>query len=189
MKKTMKHARSWRAALVPGICAAVVACGGGGGDDTAAPGATPAPAAAQACGDMDALLAAINAARAQARVCEAGKPAMPAAAALSWNTALAAAADRQSADMAAHDFVSHTGSDGSTYWQRITEAGYAGKSGAENIAAGYTLTAASAVQGWLDSPGHCRNLMSASYQDLGGGCRYNPDSTYRTYWTTDYASR
>lgn len=134
---------------------------------------------------MNALLAAINAARAQARVCQNGQNPMPAVAALSWNAPLAAAADRHSGDMAANNFFDHVGSDGSTFDQRITQAGYRWTQLGENIAAGQT-TVAAVVQSWLGSPGHCATIMSARYVDFGASCRYSATSSYKTYWTTDF---
>ncbi|MBN9405904.1 MAG: CAP domain-containing protein [Burkholderiales bacterium] len=137
---------------------------------------------------MSALLSAINAARAQARVCTAGGSTLPAVAALAWNAQLAAAADRHSADMAGNNFFSHTGSDGSTFDQRITQAGYRWTSAGENIAAGYS-SVVDVVQGWLGSPGHCVNIMSASYTEFGASCRYSAASQYKSYWTTDFGRR
>ena len=137
---------------------------------------------------MSALLAAINAARAQARVCNAGGSTLPAVSALAWSAQLAAAADRHSADMAGNDFFSHTGSDGSTFTQRITQAGYPWMAAGENIAAGYS-SVASVVQGWLGSPGHCTNIMSANYSEFGASCRYSANSQYQSYWTTEFGRR
>ena len=39
------------------------------------------------------------------------------------------------------------------------------------------------VQGWIDSPGHCANLMRSSYKELGAAKVSNPSSTYKVYWT------
>jgi uncharacterized protein YkwD len=131
---------------------------------------------------MDALLAEINAVRAQARSC--GGPLLPAAPPLVWSAALASAADGHSADMAAHDFFSHTGSGGSTLSSRVNATGYAWSNLAENIAAG-SATAAATVGQWVNSSSHCQAMMSATYVEVGGACRYNASATYRYYWTID----
>lgn len=170
-------------------CLAIAACGGGGsdGDDvSAAPPQADAPVppatpGAGACGDMQELLAALNAARAQARSC--GDTQMPAAAPLRWNAALAQAAERQSRDMAAYNRVDHTGTDGSTLSTRVTDAGYAWSSLAENLAAGRP-TATATVQQWLESPPHCKGMMDQRYVDVGGACAFRTDG-YRYYWTID----
>lgn len=129
---------------------------------------------------MQALLAEINRARAQPRLC--GSESMPAAPALRWSAPLASAAAVHSADMAAHNFFDHRGSDGSTLTTRVAQVGYSWSGLAENIAAG-NATARSTVQQWLGSASHCRSMMRASYTDMGGACYANPRATYRYYWT------
>ena len=131
---------------------------------------------------MGDLLAAINTVRAQARSC--GGPTLPAVPALGWDRALADAAAGHSADMAANNFFSHTGSGGSTLSSRVNAAGYAWSAIAENIAAGNS-TAAATVNQWVNSPGHCQAMMSATYVHVGGACMYNAGAQYRYYWTND----
>ena len=87
-------------------------------------------------------------------------------------------------DMANNNFFSHTGSDGSSAGDRATRAGYSWSAWGENIAAGVPYSAVSAVmQGWIDSPGHCANLMNANFSNLGAAKFSNPASTYNVYWT------
>ena len=89
--------------------------------------------------------------------------------------------------MVDHDMFSHTSSDGRTFDQRITAAGYAWSGAAENIAAGQT-TVHSAIDGWIDSDGHCANLMSPGLQDVGLACvRGTAANRYSHYWTMDLA--
>ena len=97
------------------------------------------------------------------------------------------AARRHSDDMAANDFVSHTGSDGSSPWDRIADAGYPMLAGGETIGAGYP-DEASVVQGWMDSPPHKAILLGSEYQHIGVGYAYDADSTYGHYWTADFGS-
>ena len=52
--------------------------------------------------------------------------------------------------------------------QRMTAAGYNWMYAAENIAAGQQ-TPASVVAEWLKSDGHCANIMSPNYTELGVG--------------------
>ena len=61
------------------------------------------------------------------------------------------------------------------------------KSG-ENIAAGYS-TVLSVMEGWLKSPGHCANIMSPYFREIGAAKAVNLNSTYHTYWTLDLASK
>jgi len=129
---------------------------------------------------MGELLAKINALRARGQVC--GDRSMPAAPALTWSSPLGRAAERHSYDMASHNFMNHTGSDGSTPPYRMVEAGYGGWSWGENIAAGFSNVDA-VIRGWLGSPGHCSALMNPGFTDVGGSCAYNSGTTYGFYWT------
>lgn len=129
---------------------------------------------------MTELLALINAMRAQPRACASGL--QPAAPALRWNPRLAEAASGHAWDMAAHDFFSHTGSDGSSAGQRAAAAGVASWGVGENIGAGYG-SAAAVVAGWASSPqGHCEALMNPAYTEMGGACGYGQDTDYGSYW-------
>jgi uncharacterized protein YkwD len=110
-----------------------------------------------------------------------------AAPALAWNDRLTQAADVHSRDMQANDFFSHTGSNGSSFSQRIGAAGYAWSSAGENIAAGQSSINV-VVDGWIDSDGHCANLMNPSFQHVGLACVSGSGSnSYRTYWTMELA--
>lgn len=112
------------------------------------------------------ILNAVNAARAVPRNC--GERAFAAAAPVVWNDALGAAALAHSRDMAARRHFGHQGSDGSMVASRATRAGYSWRLVGENIAAGQT-SAAEAVAGWIDSPGHCANLMNPQFTEMGAG--------------------
>lgn len=130
------------------------------------------------------ILNRVNQARAAGRTC--GSTSYAPAAALRWNGVLFNAAGAHSTDMAANNYFSHTSQDGRNPGQRITGAGYAWSAYGENIAAGQS-SAQAVVDGWLASPGHCANIMSASYADMATACVASSTSTYRTYWTMDLA--
>ncbi|MFD9406545.1 CAP domain-containing protein [Streptomyces sp. NPDC059989] len=132
----------------------------------AAPEASPAPSGAQA-----EVLALVNQERAAV-----GCPA------LTVNAKLTKAAQDHSADMAAHSNMSHTGSDGSDPGQRITRAGYEWRTYGENVAYGYS-TAAKVMEGWMNSPGHKRNILDCSYKEIGIGLA-QPGQ----YWTQDFGA-
>ena len=107
------------------------------------------------------------------------------------NEKLVAAARGHSNDMAINDFFSHTGSDGSSPWDRIERQGYSLASGGENIAAGYS-TPASVMDGWMNSPGHRANILNCGFTEIGIGYAYLADDTgsvnYHHYWTQDFAT-
>ncbi|WP_244174476.1 CAP domain-containing protein, partial [Streptomyces murinus] len=101
---------------------------------------------------------------------------------LTLNAKLTKAAQEHSADMAAHQNMSHTGSDGSDPGTRITQAGYTWSAYGENVAYGYS-TAAEVMAGWMSSPGHRANILNCGYQEIGVGLA-QPDS----YWTQDFGT-
>ena len=105
---------------------------------------------------------------------------------LTLNPQLAQAADGHSDSMAADDFFSHTGADGSSVGDRIQETGYQYSRAGENIAAGQR-TAEEVVQGWMNSPGHRANILNADYTEIGIGYEYLANDTgsvnYNHYWT------
>ena len=134
-----------------------------------------------------AFLGAVNKARSVNRRC--GNARYGSAPPVSWSGNLAKAARLHSEDMAAHNFFGHTGSDGSSAGQRISREGYPWSACGENIAVGVP-TASSVVQGWLESEGHCRNLMSAEFTEIGAGYAIGPyagDPDAR-FWTLDLAT-
>ena len=132
------------------------------------------------------LLTLVNNARAVARSC--GATHYAAVPALAWHCNLEQAARGHSTSMADNNFFSHTGLDGSTPGERITASGYVWRSFGENIAAGYP-TAQDAINGWLNSPGHCANLMNPGFTETGVASAENPASQYRIYWTQKFADR
>jgi uncharacterized protein YkwD len=134
-------------------------------------------------GDMR-MLTLVNDARAVGRSC--GADAAPAQPALSWDCLLDQAATAHSVSMATNDFHAHVSPvDGSDPGDRITAVGYTPQAWGENIAAGYPDEEA-VVAAWLDSPGHCLNIMSGSFTELGAGFAENPASTYGIYWTQNF---
>ncbi len=161
--------------------------GDGDGADQPDGPATPAQSSDEpvTCGPIDLVarlrvLELVNEARATARYC--GNEWYPATGELAWNDRLEQAALRHSVDLATHDIFSHTGSDGSSASQRADDAGYQWRRVGENIAAGRN-TAEGSINAWLESPGHCQNIMQPGYTEMGLACDFNASSTYRSYWT------
>ena len=127
------------------------------------------------------VLAAVNIARARARRC--GAQPYDAAAPLTWNDLLAQAALAHSSDMAAQRYFNHQGKDGRAVSDRTNQTGYRWRMVGENIAAGQD-SAEEVVAGWLDSPGHCGNIMNPKFTQMGSAFAIsgNPASG-RVYWT------
>jgi len=127
------------------------------------------------------ILAGVNAARASARTCGTQQfaPAPP----VTWNPQLGEAALAHSRDMAARRYFSHKAKDGSQPADRAARAGYNWGRVGENIAFGQS-SPDEAVAGWLDSPGHCANIMNPSFTEMGAA--YGVAAEKRSgivYWT------
>ena len=86
--------------------------------------------------------------------------------------------------MANNNYFAHNSQNGTTPFQRMTTAGYSWSAAGENIAAGYP-TVAGVMAAWLGDYGHCANIMSANFADVGVACVINNSSTYKSYWTMD----
>jgi hypothetical protein len=154
-------------------------------------------------------LKVINYARGIARECkkndgavqETSRGFFPAADPLTTNQDLYAAALEHSKDMAESNTFSHLGSGTvsdvtgsnlghpSRFVERIEANGYVSFSRiGENIAAGQA-TIEDAVHAWLESPGHCANIMNADYTEMGLAKYENPNSHYKIYWTNEFGAR
>lgn len=130
------------------------------------------------------VLELVNRARTQPRRC--GSQAFAATGSLSLNDRLNAAALAHAQDMARHSYFEHRGRDDSTPAQRVSATGYVWRHVGENIAAG-PGSAEEVVQGWLDSPGHCANVMSAQFTQMGVAYAQSRDD-YGIYWTQVFAA-
>lgn len=107
-------------------------------------------------------------------------------AALTMNEQLAWAAKRHTDEMAATGNFSHTGVNGSTPAQRVSEAGYPYRVTAENIAAGQE-TPEEVVRAWMASQVHRANILNCELRELGVG--YAKSRGGRPYWTQDFGVR
>lgn len=137
-------------------------------------------------GDMAVLFDLVNKARSTSQQC--GTTTMPAVGPVKWNDAIADAATKHAQDMAAQNYFSHVSRDGRTFVERIEASNYAGYPGGENIASGFQ-NPSDVVAGWLASPGHCANLMTADFVDMGLGFASRTDAGYSlpvTYWVQNF---
>ncbi len=125
----------------------------------------------------------MNAQRARGATC--GSQAFGPAPALEAHPALQGAARGHSVDMATNDYFDHTSRDGRTMVTRVRAAGYTGGAVGENIAAGRP-TAEAVVDQWVQSPGHCSNLMSREFRFLGVGHAYRAGTRFGHYWTQNF---
>jgi uncharacterized protein YkwD len=100
---------------------------------------------------------------------------------LEWSESLAAVARLHSEDMANVKFFSHRGSDGSMVDDRADRLGLgAWRSIGENIAymRGFDDPASLAVEKWLESPAHRKNLLGPNWKESAVGVAMTDDGTY-----------
>ena len=138
------------------------------------------PPLAEQANELEArVIRLVNDARSRPRRC--GDQLLAAAPPVRANFRLRRAAAAHASDMAKRSYFSHTGSDGSQVAERTRRVGYAWRKVGENIAAGQ-MEAETAMQGWLQSPSHCANLMQPSYTEMGLAFAVNPQSESGVYW-------
>ena len=149
-----------------------------------------------------AYLNAINQMRSKTRKC--GKYGVyKASAPLKWSDKLHRAASEHSYDMATHSLTHHKGSGKSTdrTGRKIGRASKASERGmhngytykkafafAENVGAGQKNLPA-VVKAWMESPGHCVNIMDPKFREMALSKADNRGSYYKTFWTLDLGYR
>lgn len=136
-------------------------------------------AAAPAPIDASRVLKLVNAAREHGALC--GSRSFAPVPPVRLSDQLADVAYGHATDMAEHNYFEHEDLQGHTPADRVKAAGYAEKLVGENIAYGPT-SADEVVQGWLDSPGHCENIMDPRFAEMG--IAYAPGRVQRhgLYW-------
>lgn len=126
----------------------------------------------------------VNEARSHPRRC--GREKFAAAPPLQVSRKLNDAAAGHARDMAKRKYFEHQGSDGTQPRDRVSRAGYAFRLTGENIAFG-PESAEEVVAGWLDSPGHCANIMEPRFRDIGVGLATGPKRG-QIYWVQSFGS-
>jgi uncharacterized protein YkwD len=105
------------------------------------------------------------------------------------------AARLHSKDMGERNFFAHEAPapapNGVTVPERTSAAGYTNPMVGENIAAGQT-TPKQVMNGWMASDGHCQNIMSPNYVEIGVGYAFVAGGGFtamRHYWTQDFGGK
>lgn len=100
---------------------------------------------------------------------------------LEWNDQVAAVARLHSYNMAQEKFFSHRGSDGSMVDDRADRLGLGQwRTIGENIAymRGYDDPASLAVEKWMESTAHRKNLLASTWRESAVGVAITADGTY-----------
>lgn len=91
----------------------------------------------------------------------------------------------KSQDMASTPYFAHTSPRYGTPAHMVSSFGLKWRMTGENIASGY-FTPAAVVQGWMNSPGHKRNMLSPRYNHIGVGVAASYKKNGRIYWTQEF---
>ncbi|MCA0333659.1 MAG: CAP domain-containing protein [Bacteroidetes bacterium] len=98
--------------------------------------------------------------------CNCGNQYMKPVTPLNWNDALGHSAAVHAIDMEKNHYFSHQSFNGMSISGRISQTGYDWGRVAENIAYGQT-NLRQVIEGWMESPSHCINIMNPDFRDLG----------------------
>lgn len=82
------------------------------------------------------------------------------------NQTLNLAAQKKLNDMFEKNYWDHTGPNGETAWDFITESGYRYEVAGENLARGFS-DAEEVVKAWMNSPTHKSNILNPRFQEIG----------------------
>lgn len=126
----------------------------------------------------------VNRARSKPRRC--GSERFAAAPPLYVSNKLTEAAAAHARDMARRKYFEHRGRDGSEPRDRVRRTGYQWRLVGENIAYG-PESAEEVVDGWLDSPGHCANIMDPRFEDIGVGVA-SGRKRGQIYWVQEFGA-
>jgi uncharacterized protein YkwD len=83
--------------------------------------------------------------------------------------------------MVSHRYFSH----GADFAARISAVGFDWSNVGENIATGYG-TPAAVVRGWMASTGHCQNILSPTFRNVGTGLAKRAIIGRGGTWTQDF---
>mmetsp|Transcript_55078 Transcript_55078/g.159489 ORF Transcript_55078/g.159489 Transcript_55078/m.159489 type:complete len:792 (-) Transcript_55078:24-2399(-) len=101
---------------------------------------------------------------------------------LRYNKELEKSAKRHAEDMAKNNYFSHDGLDGSDLKDRVADTNYKYTNIGENL---FWRTPdndpAYAVQGWMESAGHRKNILDPQFSEIGLGYAFDPTNSKHYY--------
>lgn len=102
---------------------------------------------------------------------------------------LRCAARLHSLDMYERGYFDHDNPDGVDPFERMAAAGFSGSYMGENIAQGQS-SPEDVMRAWMESDGHCSNVMNPNYTLIGVGFHPGSDSDRRAqrYWTQNFGA-
>jgi uncharacterized protein YkwD len=124
-------------------------------------------------------LTLVNEARARGTRC--GSRAFAPAPPLTLSGTLDSVAYGHATDMAQHNYFEHQDLSGQSPADRVRAVGFSEKLVGENIAYG-PETVDEVVQGWLNSPDHCENIMDPRFAEMGLAFASGRGTRHGLYW-------
>lgn len=111
---------------------------------------------------------------------------MPPVEPLAWNNLLELSAHGHARDMHRRNYFAHTSLSGKTIKNRIEDAGYV-LTGMRTYAIGENIAVGQrsideVMRGWIKSEGHCKNIMSKNFKEIGV-------AEVSNYWVQDFGMR
>ena len=110
---------------------------------------------------------------------------------LAGNALLDRSAQRHAEDMLRRSYFSHKALGGSTVLERVQATGYPARTVGENIAEGQ-FSVDQVMAGWMDSPGHRRNILDKNFRELGVGLARGasePGQRHRILWVQNFGRK
>jgi len=150
---------------------------------------------------IDEYLTQVNKARGVTQDCG-SKGIWNAAPPVAWNTRLYKSAYEHMQDLIVSKTFSHDGSGTESDWtgfvlgikssqvERANTYGYVWSRLGENLGGGAPIdTAEKIVQAWLESDGHCANLMNPLFKEVGMVMLHDEDTLYVNYWAQNFGTQ
>lgn len=108
---------------------------------------------------------------------------------LTMEPMLRCSARLHSMDMFERDFFDHTNPDGLDPFDRMAEAGFEGSYMGENIAYGQA-SPEQVMADWMESDGHCSNIMNPNFTLIGVGYHEGADNPRdgKHFWTQNFGT-
>jgi len=107
---------------------------------------------------------------------------------LTWCPALQRSSLAHSKDMSLRNYFDHDSPEGGTVLDRTNKAGYNGGTVGENIAFGQR-SVNEVMRGWIESPGHFRNLINTAYEHFAYATASGQyESSTGLFWTQNFGA-
>lgn len=98
-----------------------------------------------------------------------------------YSPTLGSAAQTHACDNARRHSISHEGSDGGRLQNRLRRVGYDYRAASENTGRGFS-TGSRAVEWWMHSPGHKKNILMHQTREVGVGIAMSAAPDSRMHW-------